>query len=131
MQPQAPLRPASVSIATVDWHAAHHAVGAAVQAAQGLGARINVRGTQGSRTVPMSEFMLAAYTTVLEAAQFKVARNTAAVDRDKLVTLEATAALEGGGSERISVRVTGQGATTMVHLDYSHEEPGAGEALEK
>ena len=42
MQPQAPLRPASVSIATVDWHAAHHAVGAAVQAAQGLGARINV-----------------------------------------------------------------------------------------
>ena len=35
-----------------------------------LGANINIRGTQGSRTVPMSEFMLAAYTTVLEAGEF-------------------------------------------------------------
>lgn len=35
-----------------------------------LGARVNVRGAQGSRTVPMSEFMVAAYTTVLEAGEF-------------------------------------------------------------
>ncbi len=41
-----------------------------VLACAALGARINVRGTQGSRTVPMSEFMLAAYTTVLEAGEF-------------------------------------------------------------
>ncbi|WP_394061618.1 FAD binding domain-containing protein [Alcaligenes sp. WGS1538] len=35
-----------------------------------LGARVNVRGAQGLRPVPMGEFMLAAYTTVLEAGEF-------------------------------------------------------------
>lgn len=35
-----------------------------------LGARVNVRGPGGARSVPMADFMVAAYTTVLEAGEF-------------------------------------------------------------
>ncbi|HRL20912.1 MAG TPA: FAD binding domain-containing protein [Alcaligenes sp.] len=35
-----------------------------------LGARVNVRGSGGTRSVPMADFMVAAYTTVLEAGEF-------------------------------------------------------------
>lgn len=40
--PRAAARPASVVLPSIDWTAAHLAVGAAVQAAQALGVRINV-----------------------------------------------------------------------------------------
>ena len=42
MKPEANIRPLSVSLSTIDWHAAHQAIGAAVQAAEGLGVRVNV-----------------------------------------------------------------------------------------
>ena len=71
------------------------------------------------------------YTNTLEGAKFEVVRESTALDRDQRVTLEATAALDGGGSERISVRIMKQGRETMVHLDYSHQEPDAGEAVGK
>lgn len=42
MKPQANIRPLSVRVSTIDWHAAYQAVGAAVQASEALGVRINV-----------------------------------------------------------------------------------------
>ena len=42
MQPDANKSLLSVSVPSIDWHAAHLAVGAAVQAAQALGVRVNV-----------------------------------------------------------------------------------------
>ena len=42
MKPEANIRPLSVSVSTIDWHAAHQAIGAAVQAAEALGVRVNV-----------------------------------------------------------------------------------------
>jgi uncharacterized protein GlcG (DUF336 family) len=42
MKPEANTPVLSVSVPSIDWHAAHLAVGAAVQAAQDMGARINV-----------------------------------------------------------------------------------------
>ena len=42
MTPEANQPPLSVSVSSIDWHAAHQAVGAAVQAAQALGLRVNV-----------------------------------------------------------------------------------------
>lgn len=42
MKPEATPHAASVSVPSIDWHAAHQAVGAAVQAAQALGVRVNV-----------------------------------------------------------------------------------------
>ena len=42
MKPEANQPALSVSVPSIDWHAAHLAVGAAVQAAQDMGVRINV-----------------------------------------------------------------------------------------
>lgn len=42
MKPEATPHAASVNVPSIDWHAAHQAVGAAVQAAQALGVRVNV-----------------------------------------------------------------------------------------
>jgi len=42
MKPEANNQPLSVSVPSIDWHAAHLAVGAAVQAAQTQGVRVNV-----------------------------------------------------------------------------------------
>ena len=42
MKPEANTPVLSVSVPSIDWHAAHLAVGAAVQAAQTLGVRVNV-----------------------------------------------------------------------------------------
>ena len=42
MKPEANNPALSVSVPTIDWHAAHLAVGAAVQAAQAMGVRVNV-----------------------------------------------------------------------------------------
>lgn len=42
MRPDANKPPLSVSVSTIDWHAAHLAVGAAVQTAEALGLRVNV-----------------------------------------------------------------------------------------
>ena len=42
MKPEANKPALSVSVPSIDWHAAHLAVGAAVQAAQDMGVRINV-----------------------------------------------------------------------------------------
>ena len=42
MKPQANKPAVSVSVPSIDWHAAHLAVGAAVQAAHDMGVRINV-----------------------------------------------------------------------------------------
>lgn len=42
MKPEANKPALSVSVPSIDWHAAHRAVGAAVQAAQDMGVRINV-----------------------------------------------------------------------------------------
>ncbi|MGS0755654.1 GlcG/HbpS family heme-binding protein [Roseateles sp. GG27B] len=42
MAPEVNTTTASVSLSSVDWHAAHVALGAAVQAAQDIGASVNV-----------------------------------------------------------------------------------------
>ncbi|NMY13684.1 heme-binding protein [Pseudomonas veronii] len=42
ISPQAPNPTHSIVVPTIDWHAAHEAVGAAVQAAQAMGIRVNV-----------------------------------------------------------------------------------------
>lgn len=42
LSPQANIPTLSVVVPSIDWHAAHQAVGAAVQAAQAMGVRINV-----------------------------------------------------------------------------------------
>ena len=42
MKPEAATQTTSVSLSTIDWYSAHQAVGAAVQAAQALGLRVNV-----------------------------------------------------------------------------------------
>ena len=42
LSPQATHPPVSVVVPTIDWHAAHQAVGAAVLAAQAMGVRVNV-----------------------------------------------------------------------------------------
>ncbi len=66
----------------------------------------------------------ASYVKVLEAAQFEVTQEAASANVGAtVITLEAKAALEGGGRERISIRLIGQGRdSTMVTLDYAHEE---------
>lgn len=92
---------------------------------------INQSGQYAFSTGDSMDTVASSYSKTLEAAEFAVVQESTGLDRDKLITLEATATLDGGGSERISVRVTGQGRKTMVHLDYSHQEPGAGESLEK
>ena len=42
MKPEANRRPLSVSVPTIDWHAAYQAIAAAVQAAEAQGVRVNV-----------------------------------------------------------------------------------------
>jgi uncharacterized protein GlcG (DUF336 family) len=42
MKPEANHPALSVSVPSIDWHAAHLAIGAAVQAAQNMGVRVNV-----------------------------------------------------------------------------------------
>lgn len=73
----------------------------------------------------------ASFVKVLEAAGFEVTQESAAADGSKVILLEATATPEGGGSERISVRMMAQGKETMVHLDYSHEESAGEKSVEK
>ena len=48
MQPDANKPPLSVSVSTIDWHAAHLAVGAAVQTAEALDVRVNVAVVEAS-----------------------------------------------------------------------------------
>ena len=73
----------------------------------------------------------AAYLKVLEDARFHVTRETSTADGVNVVSLEATAPLEGGGEERINVRFLAQEKGTMIHLDYSHKEPDTGTLLQK
>ena len=72
------------------------------------------------------------YLKVLEAAEFEVAQESTSTNGRKVVSLEATAALEGGGSQRIVIRLLGQGkAATTVNLDYSQEAAAWDEPVEK
>ncbi len=72
------------------------------------------------------------YLKVLEAAAFGVAQEATSTSGSKVVSLEATAALDGGGSQRIVVRLMGQGkAATTVNLDYSQDAAAADEPVEK
>ncbi len=86
-----------------------------------------------SLTTPDSmDAATANYLKVLEAAEFEVTQEATSTNGSKVVSLEATAALEGGGSQRIALRLQGQGeAITMINLDYSQEAAAAAEPVEK
>lgn len=88
---------------------------------------------QYSFTTPDSmDAATASYLKVLEAAEFEVAQESTSTNGSKVVSLEATVALEGGGSQRIVIRLVGQGkATTTVTVDYSQEAAAGEEPVEK
>lgn len=73
----------------------------------------------------------AAYRGALEEGGFEVTEETATADGIEVVSMQGIASLEGGGREQIDVRFFAQGKETMIHLDYSHEEPEAGQTVEK
>jgi len=87
---------------------------------------------QYSFTTPDSlDVATAHYLKVLEAASFEVAQESTSTNDSKVVSLEATAALDGGGSRHIGIRLLGQGnSATTVNLDYS-QNAAAGEPVEK
>jgi hypothetical protein len=87
----------------------------------------NQTGQYAFTTRDPAQTAAASYVKVLEAAQFEVTKEAAsATVGATVITLEAKAALEGGGRERISIRLIGQGGdSTMVTLDYAHEESPA------
>ena len=91
----------------------------------------NGRGQYSFTTPDRVNDSAAGLVKVLEAAGFEVTRESAAADGSRVVLLEATATPEGGGRERISVRMMAQGKETMVHLDCSHEESASEESVEK
>ena len=91
----------------------------------------NERGQYSFTTPDRVNDSAAGLVKVLEAAGFEVTRESAAADGSRVVLLEATATPEGGGRERISVRMMAQGKETMVHLDCSHEESASEESVEK
>ena len=87
---------------------------------------------QYSFTTPDSiDAATANYLKVLEAAAFEVTQESTSTNGSKVLSLEATAALDGGGSQRIVIRLMGQGkATTTVNLDYSHGAATGDEPVE-
>ena len=71
------------------------------------------------------------YQQALETGGFKVIPATTAAGGTGVVTLEATAMLEGGGTEQINVQIFAEGTETMVQLEYSHQEASPDEPIER
>jgi hypothetical protein len=69
---------------------------------------------------------------VLEAAEFEVAQESTSTNGRKVGSLQATAALDGGGSQRIVIHLMEQGkAATTVNLDYFQDAAAGDEPVEK
>ena len=88
---------------------------------------------QYSFTTPDSiDVATANYLKVLETAAFEVGQESTSTNGKKVVSLQATAALDGGGSQRIVIRLLGQGkGATTVTLDYFQDAAAGDEPVEK
>lgn len=117
---------AGSSVPLPDWVPAYPGTHQVVMSSQKLKGA-NQTGQYVFTTRDPVKTVAATYVKVLDAAQFEVTQEAAsATVGAAVITLEAKAALEGGGSERLSIRLIGQGGdSTMATLDYAHEEPPA------